>query len=145
MNSNKIIYFSVIKILLSILVLFILNILISFFINNFLLMMLNWIDNLGLFIKIIILLFGFFLAFVYFLDYVSKVAIFIGDKIFDRFPDNDFSDLVVSMLAFINIIWLIICLWKVPNTFNFWNVCVLIIFSVYTWEINSMIIPRREK
>ena len=107
--------------------------------------MLNWIDNLGLFIKIIILLFGFFLAFVYFLDYVSKVAIFIGDKIFDRFPDNDFSDLVVSMLAFINIIWLIICLWKVPNTFNFWNVCVLIIFSVYTWEINSMIIPRREK
>lgn len=137
----KTVALSALYFLLSAIILIALDFLIELFFNGVVFKMLDWFNGISIFWKIIILFFGGFALFAFILNFFSKISSALGEFIFSKMPVNYFTLFAPLVLAVINTIINIIQLWKMPESYNFWIVCELIILSIFLWAINSIVVP----
>lgn len=113
--------------------------------NNFIFDMLNWFNRKKLVWKILILVVGGYVIFVFSLNVFQIGVAVLGQIFFSRFKISTEVLFVAMLLAIINAIIGIVVLWKSANTYNFWSIIELLILSLFIWSLNFTLILRNDK
>lgn len=137
------------EVLLSILYLFLSIILFSllysftiWFINDVFYNIFDWFNKLGLFLKIIILVFGFGLFSIIVINLSMTIIAAFSYFINSIFPKNLFTKIISRILALINILSSIYYAYHTILNWTFWTIIEFIIIISFVVSINRMLIPR---
>jgi hypothetical protein len=143
--TPKIVILSAVYFILVIVVLLLMDIGLFYFINNIVISILNWFNGLSLTIKLLILLVGGAIAFSAFLSITQRLSSLIGGLVFNVLPQNLFTVISAMILSIANTILNIIWLWKIPEHYDFWIVCELLLLTGFAWGLSDIITPTRDQ
>lgn len=143
--TPKIALLSAIYLIIAVVLIFLLDLGLEWLFENLIFSVLDWFNSLKLFFKIIILFFGGSSLFWALLVMTGRISTLLGGLIFNKFPQNLFTVIAPFVLAIANAIWYIIILWKIPEHYNFWIVCELILLSGFIWQLSAIVMPAKEQ
>ena len=142
--TPRTVFLSIIYVLIAFVMLNILDVGLDWFLNTVVFAILNWFNRLSFIIKIVVLFLGLG-VFIGFLSLVGTFTTLLGGLIFNKLPNNNFTSITSFVLAICNAIWFIVRMWKIPDQYNFWVVCELILLSVFIWSLSSIVLPMKEQ
>lgn len=143
--TPKIVLLSALYLLVSVVLIFLLDLGLEWLLNNIIFSVLDWFNGLTFFFKILLILVGGSSLFWALLEMTGRISTLLGGLIFNKLPQNWFTLIAPSILAIANAVWYIIILWKIPEHYNFWIVCELILLSGFILQLSAIVIPAKEQ
>lgn len=143
--TPKIALLSALYFIIALVLLFFVDVGIYYFINGVVLDIFNWFNRLSLFFKITLVLIGGTSLFYSLLMLVQRITTILGGFIFNRLPQNLFTVISTFIISIGNAILNIIWVWRIPEHYNFWIICELIILSGFIWSLSAIVMPAKEQ
>lgn len=143
--SFKNIVYSIIYVVFAFIVILLVNVAVTWLLDMCILPILSWFNRLTTFFKIFLLLIGGFGIFYSALSITRLLAVLFGGLIFNRLPHNGFTFIASLLLAILNAARMIIAVWMLPNVYNFWTVCEMIILSFFILSFCRIVLPLKVK
>ena len=128
--TPKIALLSALYLIVAIIFIVLLDFGLEWLLENVIFSVLDWFNGLNFFWKILILFLGGGSLFWALLEMTGRISTLLGGVVFNKLPQNLFTVIAPFILAIANAVWYIILLWKIPEHYNFWIVCELILLSV---------------
>jgi hypothetical protein len=145
MIAIKRFFLSVLYILIAIFLLFLVDIGLYYFITDVVVYILDWFNGIRFFFKLLLIFIGGFSIFIALLQVTQRVSTILGGLIFNKFPYSPVASGVAMLIALLNALWNIIWLWRVPNHYNFWVICELIVLSSFVVGLSAIVLPARDQ
>lgn len=127
---------SALHIIIAVIFLFLIDIALYYFINFVIPRGLDWINSLGLFIKLFLLIICEIILFT-----IAKRISLFGGLVLERLPENTFTKILTTLLSIANTIFITILLWKMPENYNFWIVFELLLLTFVVFVLNAIVFP----
>jgi hypothetical protein len=105
----------------------------------------NWFNGIWWFWKVTFIIIGGTSLFIALLNLVSKLSTLVGGVIFNKMPQNYFTQFSTFLLALANAIYNIVWIWRIPPHYNFWIVCEMLLLSVFMWSLMAIVLPLKEQ
>lgn len=102
-------------------------------------------NTLNSLLKIIILLLGGYLIFVYVFDFIQRIVTLIGGHIINKFGKTLLSEVIVNGIAILNSIYLIVWFWTIPAHYDFFIVVEFLTVSATIWQLMRIVLPVKEQ
>ena len=141
--TPRIALLSALYFIIAVALIFLLDLGLDWILNNAIFSILNWFNRLSLVFKILLILIGGLSLFANLLAITGKISTLFGGLIFNKLPQNWFTFIAPMLLSTANAIWYIIVLWKIPEHYNFWIVCELILLSIFIWGLSAIVLPAK--
>ena len=143
--TPKVILLSIVYFIIAVFFILLVDLGLYFFFHKVVFNLLDWFNGLSFFFKLLLIIVGGTSLFSIILNLTSTLSSMVGGLIFNRLPLNWFTMISTFLLAIgnaaINIIWL----WKIPEHYNLWIICELIILSGFIWSLISIVLPLKEQ
>lgn len=137
--TPKSVFLSALYFITLIIVLYFLNMGIEYFFNNVMFRVLDWYNAKSFWTKILLgIICGTFVFLILF-NALILFAFALNRLILSWFPVNAFNVIASFILTLANAIWLIVQLWKLPESYNKWIVFELMLLSYIILHLNYVI------
>jgi len=140
----KSIFKGIIHIIIVLILLCLMNIGLYYFFGFIFLKIFFPVNAIPFIYKILVFPIGGGICYVLF-GFIQRTISILGGSIFEKFNGTESSQLIVYIITFANAIYNIIWICKIPETYNFWIVCELIMMSYFILKLNYIVLPASEQ
>lgn len=148
MKNNYITPISIFKgtihLIVVLIILYIMNVGLSYFLDFLLFKIFIRFNESSFYIKILALVIGGGIGYAL-LTFIQRTATILGGFIFNKINGTEFSQLLATIITIANAIYNIVRISKIPENYNFWIICELIIISSFIWSLNYIVLPAKEQ
>lgn len=144
MGNTKVAFLAIVQVLIIFIILTILNFIVETFVNIFMIKVINWIDNIGVLYKVVVVLIGGGLLISLWFQLCKILCYLLRWPMIKIFPENKIVSVISDWAIIILSIWDFRQFWVLVEHHNVWVICENLILTVLAFLLYS-IVTFREK